>query len=181
MPTASVWAALAFALTTGLAGCAQAPRQPDGPLLGRPLDAAEARQSDGTVFPDGRGLPAGRGTAAEGEALYTARCAACHGTRGEGGSGGRLAGRAPLLASPWPEKTVGQYWPYATTLYDYIRRAMPIDAPGSLTADQSYALTAWVLHANDIVGRDQEMNALSLPQVSMPNRDGFVRDPAVPR
>lgn len=164
-----------LALCAALAGCAAAPVATPTPLLGRPVSADHAQAADATVFPNGRGLPPGRGTAADGAALYAARCAACHGVRGEGGSGGRLVGRAPLLASPWPEKTVGQYWPYATTLYDYIRRAMPIDAPGSLSADQGYALTAWVLHANDIIGRDDEMDALSLPQVRMPNRDGFVR------
>jgi hypothetical protein len=165
----------AFVLSAALAGCAAAP-EPQTPRLGRPVSADEAPRPDPpTVFPDGGGLPPGRGTAADGQALYAARCAACHGARGEGGSGGRLVGRAPLLASPWPEKTVGQYWPYATTLYDYIRRAMPIDAPGSLSADQGYALTAWVLHANGIIGPDDEMNALALPRVRMPNRDGFVR------
>lgn len=162
-------------LCAALAGCAAAPVANPTPQLGRPVSADPAQGADMTVFPDGRGLPPGRGTAADGAALYAARCAACHGALGEGGRGGRLVGRAPLLASPWPEKTVGQYWPYATTLYDYIRRAMPIDAPGSLSADQGYALTAWVLQANDIIGRDDEMNALTLPQVRMPNRDGFVR------
>lgn len=168
--------AAALALAALLAACAaMPPAEPLALRLGRPLAPAEAARADTTVFPDGRGLPPGRGSVAEGRALYVARCAACHGADGTGGSGGRLVGRAPLTASPWPEKTVGQYWPYATTLYDYLRRAMPIDAPGSLGADEAYALSAWLLHANGIVAADAVLDAASLPAVRMPNREGFER------
>ena len=129
------------------------------------------------MFPDGSGLPPGRGTAAQGQPLFAARCAACHGAGGNGGPSGRLVGRAPLGAAPWPDKTIGQYWPHASTVFDYIRRAMPWDAAGSLSADEVYALTAWLLHANGVIGADAEMTALTLPAVRMPNRDGFVRSP----
>lgn len=170
--------AAAPALAVLLAACAAAPpAEPPAPRLGRALVPAEAARADTTVFPDGRGLPPGRGSVAEGRALYAARCAACHGADGSGGSGGRLVGRAPLTASPWPEKTVGQYWPYATTLFDYLRRAMPIDAPGSLGADEVYALSAWLLHANGIVAADTVLDAATLAAVRMPNREGFERAP----
>ncbi len=138
--------------------------------LGKPLAVATPAP---TLWPDGRGLPAGQGSVAAGERLYAERCQSCHGERGTGGSGGHLAGRSPL-AGPDPDRAVGNYWPYATTVFDYIRRAMPPQAPWSLTADDTYALTAYVLHLGGVLPADAVLDARSLPAVRMPNRDGFV-------
>ena len=143
--------------------------------LGQPLSAAAAAQGDPAVFPDGRGLPPGRGDAVAGRRVYDARCAACHGEGGRGGSSGRLAGRGPIADHANAERTIGQYWPYATTVFDYVRRAMPLDAPGTLSDDELYAVTAYLLFANGIVAEDAVLDALTLPAVRMPHRDGFVR------
>jgi mono/diheme cytochrome c family protein len=140
--------------------------------LGKPLTAASVP----TLWPDGRGLPAGQGGVAAGERLYAERCQSCHGELGTGGSGGHLAGRS-ALAGPHPDRTVGNYWPYATTVFDYIRRAMPPQAPWSLTADETYALTAYVLHLGGVLPADAVLDARSLPAVRMPNREGFVPSP----
>ena len=131
---------------------------------------------------DGRGLPAGHGSVRQGQTLFGERCAACHGAQGEGGSADRLVGGQGTLATGKPVRTVGSFWPYATTLFDYIRRAMPYDAPQSLSADETYALSAYVLHLNGILPEDVELDAASLPKVRMPNRDGFTSDgrPDVP-
>ena len=147
------------------------------PRLGQPIEAAAVARADGTVFPDGRGLPAGRGSAAEGRGVYEQQCAACHGSEGSGGSSGRLVSRVASgpRAAARPDRTIGAYWPYATTLFDYIRRAMPLDRPGSLADDEVYALTAYLLQLNTIVGPQDEMNADTLAAVRMPNRDGFLR------
>ena len=127
------------------------------------------------VKPDGEGLPPGRGSVAEGEAVYQTQCVACHGMTGVEGPHDRLVGTAPW--KDWPtDRAVGNYWPYATTLYDYIRRAMPQTAPGSLNADQTYAVIAYLLHLNELVPEDAVMDAVSLPAVEMPARDRFVRD-----
>lgn len=159
-----------------LAACAAppagAPLSAPTPRLGTPLAPGQA-EADPTVFPDGRGLPPGQGTASQGQVLYQARCAACHGEAGQGGPGGRLVGRGPA----WPDKTIGQYWPHATTVFDYVRRAMPPDRPGSLTDDQAYALTAYLLHANGVIAADEVMSSRSLPGVPMPNRHGFEHNP----
>ncbi|MGD9944363.1 MAG: c-type cytochrome [Burkholderiaceae bacterium] len=150
------------------------PAQPPGHYqLGRAPTPAELRGWDIDVAPDGAGLPAGSGTVAQGRELFAQRCVACHGDAGKGGPGGALAGGQGSLTSKKPVKTVGSFWPYATTLYDYINRAMPWDAPQSLNPNQVYALTAYVLHVNGIVGADTVMDARSLPAVKMPNRDGF--------
>ncbi len=126
------------------------------------------------VRPDGQGLPPGRGTVADGAEAYTQACAACHGTFGEGAERyPRLAGEAKLTGDR-PDPTVGAYWPYATTLFDYINRAMPFTAPRSLTPDQVYAITAYVLNLNNVVGEDFVADKVSLPTVKMPNRDGFI-------
>lgn len=132
---------------------------------------------DITVGPRGVGLPEGSGTAREGADVYEVRCKECHGEGGTGGDQAALVGDpAQLLESP-PSKTVGSFWPYATTLFDYTRRAMPFEEPGTLTADQLYAVTAYVLFLNGIVGEDQSLDKDSLPAIQMPNQDGFVRDP----
>jgi len=143
------------------------------PHLGRPATDEAVARWNLSVYPDGRGLPAGAGTAAQGRAVYDAHCAKCHGAQGEGGSGGTLAGRGPLT-DPDPDQTVGNYWPYATTLFDFIRRAMPMDAPATLSDDQVYAVSAYVLYLNRIVGLDERLDAGSLPRIRMPNRDGFI-------
>jgi cytochrome c len=151
-----------------------------GPGLGEPVDAAQIAAWNLSVYPDGRGLPAGSGTAQQGLSVYKDRCAACHGDEGEGGSGGHLVGRGPL-ADADPDQAVGNYWPYATTLFDFIRRAMPMDKPGSLSADEIYAVSAYVLYLNRIVELDQTLDAGTLAGIRMPNRDGFIGiDAALP-
>jgi cytochrome c len=151
----------------------------EGPDLGKPVSAQWVAARNTSIYPDGRGLPAGRGSAGSGRLVYQQKCASCHGERGEGGSGGHLVGRGPLTGSD-ADKTVGNYWPFATTLFDFTRRAMPMDAPGSLSPDETYAVTAFLLNLNGIVGADQELDARSLPAVRMPNRDGFDWIDAVP-
>ncbi|AIO43852.1 cytochrome c [Burkholderia cenocepacia] len=145
--------------------------------LGQPIDRAALAAWDIDVAPDGGGLPPGAGTVARGGRVFADKCAMCHGAGGEGGVGDPLVGGAGSLASAKPKKTVGSYWPYATTLFDYIRRAMPYNAPQSLSADDVYAVTAYVLHLNGIVSSDARLDARTLPRVRMPNRDGFVPDP----
>ena len=145
------------------------------PRLGVPLTPAENAGWKINVFPDGRGLPEGRGTAKEGRAIYEAQCASCHGAKGEGHTADDLAGSTSPLNGPDPDKTIGTYWPYATTIFDMTRRSMPMQAPGSLTADQTYAVTAYLLFLNKIVAEDTVIDKTSLPQVKMPNRDGFDR------
>jgi cytochrome c len=125
------------------------------------------------VRPDGQGLPPGKGSVNEGADLFADQCAACHGTFGEGeGRYPKLAGGS--LKGERPEPTVGSYWPYATTLWDYINRAMPFPAPHSLTADQVYAITAYVLNLNNLVPNDFVADRNSLPKVKMPNHDAFI-------
>ena len=128
------------------------------------------------VNPSGEGLPPGRGTVQEGAVVYATKCAACHGPTGTEGPKDRLVGGQGSLATEHPIKTIGSYWPYATTLYDYIFRAMPFTAPQSLTADEVYALVAWLLHQNGILPKDAVMGAATLPAVTMPNRNGFISD-----
>ena len=145
----------------------------DSPGLGTPVTAEEIHALDIAVTPDGHGLPAGSGTAQAGEALYAVHCLACHGEEGRGAGNDVLAGGIGSLTSDQPLKTVGSYWPYATTIYDYVRRAMPYPSPGVLTGDEVYALTAYLLFVNGIISRTEEMNADTLPAVRMPNRDNF--------
>lgn len=163
------------------AGESKPPLITDAPHRGAPLSPAEAAAWDLTVFPDGTGLPPGRGNALEGKQIFAQRCAACHGEAGRGATAEELAGRAEPLTSESPDKTIGQYWPYATTLFDFIRRAMPLTAPGSLSDEEVYALTAYLLHINEIIAERDEMNAVTLPRVAMPNRNGFVGIDAVKR
>ena len=144
--------------------------------LGRTPSAQELRALDIDVLPDGRGLPPGSGTAAAGKVLYDARCVTCHGATGKEGPQDILVGGRGTLATEKPLKTVGSYWPYATTLFDYISRAMPFDHPGTLTTDQVYAATAYVLFINDIVGECDVVSHETLPKIAMPNRAGFVAD-----
>ncbi len=145
--------------------------------FGRPAADAEINAWNIDVAPDGTGLPPGQGTVQQGAVVYAKQCASCHGVTGVEGPQQRLLGGQGSLASDKPVKTIGSFWPYATTLYDYIYRAMPLTAPQSLTADEVYALVAWLLHENGIVLADAVMDATTLPAVRMPNRDGFVQDP----
>jgi cytochrome c len=123
------------------------------------------------------GLPEGNGTVAQGKEVYQQNCEACHGPNGEGGLFDRLAGGQGTLASDKPVKTVGSYWPYATTLFDYIRRAMPYPAPSLLGANDTYAVTAYILNLNGILPADGKLDQQTLPKIKMPNRDGFIPDP----
>ncbi len=145
-----------------------------GPGLGRAASVDEIKAWSISIAPDGAGLPAGSGSVADGAAVYAAKCAACHGEKGAGKPADALVGGIGTLASAAPVRTVGSYWPYATTLFDYVRRAMPTSAPMSLTNAEVYAVTAYVLNLNGIVAAGAVMDAQSLPQVEMPNRDGFV-------
>jgi cytochrome c len=145
--------------------------------VGRPPTASELSAIDIEVLPDGSGLPAGSGTAAIGRDIYARRCETCHGPSGKEGPQDMLAGGQSSLATARPQKTVGSYWPYATTLWDYINRAMPFDRPGTMTHDDVYAATAYVLFLNGIVAEHDVLDRTTLPQVKMPNRNGFVADP----
>jgi len=165
------------AAAAALAACAVPPAQTQkGPALGTPLSAAEIAPYDISIPPSGSGLPPGRGSVKEGEAVYAAKCLACHGAKGAGKPADALAGGVGSLASKAPQRTVGSYWPYATTLFDYVRRAMPITNPLSLTNDEAYAVSAYILNLSGIVPADAVMDAKTLPQVRMPNRDGFIDD-----
>jgi cytochrome c len=155
-----------------------------GPNLGQLVTPDEVVSWDISVPPDGSGLPPGSGTAKRGEAIYAAQCASCHGEQGAGNlqeppspvSAGPLAGgQGSLAGNQPPVQTVGSYWPYATTLFDYIRRAMPWAAPKSLTDEEVYSLTAYILRLNGIIGEAEAINAQTLPKVQMPNRDNFIR------
>jgi mono/diheme cytochrome c family protein len=145
--------------------------------VGRPATEDEIRGLGTAVAPDGTGLPPGSGTAAAGREVFAARCAKCHGEKAEGHIGPALVGGQGTLATAKPLKTVGSYWPYATTAWDYINRAMPFDQPGLLKAPEVYAVVAYILNLNGIIAKDQVMDAKSLPKVKMPNRDGFIADP----
>lgn len=153
--------------------CAQPPKYG----VGHTPSPEEIRQWDISIAPDGTGLPEGSGTAAAGREVYVNRCAQCHGEKGEGRDSVALAGGQGTLKNPKPQRTVGSYWPYATTIWDYVNRAMPFKNPGMLSRDQVYAVTAYVLFLNGIVGENDVMDARSLPKVRMPNRNGFVADP----
>ena len=147
-----------------------------GPDLGQEATPEEIAAWDISVAPDGATLPEGAGTARDGATVYEAKCGSCHGEGGQGGEGlaDPLVGGIGSLASGKPTKSVGSYWPYATTLFDYVRRAMPFDAPMSLTDNEVYAVSAYILAQNGIIGETDEMNAETLPAVQMPNREGFV-------
>ncbi|HEV8362298.1 MAG TPA: cytochrome c [Gemmatimonadaceae bacterium] len=159
-----------------------APSEPASYALGRPPEPQEIAAWDLDVNPDGVGLPSGRATAIEGAVVYAAKCATCHGAKGEGvAPNPPIVGREPREGfafgrDPALVKTVGNYWPYATTVYDYVRRAMPQDKPGSLLPNELYGVTAWILAENGIIARDVVIDSLSLPKIKMPARDRFVRD-----
>lgn len=156
---------------------ADGPEQTHGYGLGRPAADQDVRAWDIDVAPTGEGLPPGQGTAKQGAALFAARCAACHGPTGQEGPMDRLVGGVGTLANQHPIKTIGSYWPYVTTLYDYVHRAMPFSAPQSLSPDEVYSVVAWLLYQNGIIAEDTVLDAHSLPRISMPNRRGFLPDP----
>ena len=171
------------ALALLLAGCTTATARPmPTPNLGTDAKPEQIAGWDISVGPDGVGLPPGRGTAVTGAAVFEQKCQACHGAKGAGQPNDRLVGGQGTLASKTPARTIGSYWPYATTIFDYVRRAMPYTQPQSLSNDEVYAVTAYLLNLNGIIGERDEMNAQTLPKVTMPNRDGFiVVYPAPPR
>ncbi len=146
---------------------------PQGLNLGRAVTADEIKAWDISIPPSGAGLPPGSGSVQQGAAVYAAKCQACHGASGEGKPVVALVGGQGTLASDNATRTVGSYWPYATTLFDYVRRAMPTTAPKSLTDDEVYAVSAYLLQLNGIISKEAVMNAQTLPQVKMPNRNGF--------
>lgn len=144
------------------------------PNLGMPIEEQDIAAWDIDILPDGTGLPSGQGSAEQGEIIYAQKCAVCHGVKGEGGISPALAGGEPLSNGIDTGKTIGNFWPYATTIFDYTRRAMPWFAPRTLTDDEVYALTAYLLVLNNIISNEDVMNADALPAVQMPNRDGFI-------
>lgn len=161
-------------LAAALVACAQQQPTPRSPALGAPVEAAQLTAWDISIPPSGAGLPSGSGSVKQGAVVYEQKCAACHGAKGTGKPADALAGGMGTLATKTPVRTVGSYWPYSTTLFDYVRRAMPITNPLSLTNDEVYAVSAYVLFLNGIVDEAAVMDATTLPQVRMPNRDGFV-------
>jgi len=168
MSTPKPLAALALALAWGTAAA-------QSPGLGARISEADIAAWDISILPDGTGLPAGSGTAAQGAPIFAAKCAMCHGDAGKGSPAGNvLVGGAPLASAIETTKTIGNFWGYSTTVFDFIRRAMPFQQPRTLTDNEAYALTAYLLALNKIIGENEVMNAKTLPQVKMPNRDGFI-------
>ena len=163
-------ATFALVLGLGIANAADAPR------FGQSIAPADLAAWDISIGPDGVGLPPGSGTPAQGAEVYAKyACALCHGEKGAGGPSGPLVGGGPLSGGDRPPaKLIGNYWPYATTVFDFTRRAMPWQQPKTLTDDEVYAVTAYILALNKIIGENDVMNAQTLPRVQMPNRDGFI-------
>ena len=145
--------------------------------IGTPATASEIAGWDIDIRPDGKGLPPGSGSVEDGEMMYEEKCASCHGSFGEGvGRYPVLSGGEGTLTEERPEKTVGSYWPYASTLWDYIHRSMPFPQPQSMTDEEVYAITAYVLYLNDLVEDDFVLTADNLASIEMPNKDGFFFD-----
>jgi S-disulfanyl-L-cysteine oxidoreductase SoxD len=174
------------AMIVAACGAAFAQGYPTSYDFGAPATAQEIAAVAIAIGPDGAGLPPGKGDAAAGKRVYEAACAACHGDKLQGvaglpdmpsGAALRLIGGRGTLASKNPVLTVESYWPYATTVFDYVRRAMPFMAPGSLTNDEVYAVTAYILAEAKVIDPSAVLDAQTLPQVRMPNRDGFIPDP----
>ncbi len=169
------WISVVTFLATATCGAADIGQSPH---FGRVVTPADIAAWDISIAPDGTGLPPGSGTPGQGEVLFAAKCAACHGPKGTGPAGppplgGPLVGGSGTLTGKTPVKTVGSYWPYATTLFDYVRRAMPFTQPQSLSNDEVYALAAYILSLNGIISDKDVMNAKTLPKVKMPNRAKF--------
>jgi mono/diheme cytochrome c family protein len=163
--------ALGAALLISLAGNAVAAQ---GPNLGKDISATDLAAWDIDIEPDGAGLPPGSGTDAQGATVYASKCVACHGVKGEGGLGPILIANHPIKGIDETTLVLAGYWTYSTTLFDYIRRAMPWQSPNSLTNDEVYALSAFILAENGLIPRGQVIDASTLPKVRMPNRNGFI-------
>jgi S-disulfanyl-L-cysteine oxidoreductase SoxD len=157
-------AVFAFASSAALAA---------GPNLGRPIAPADIAPWDISIQPDGAGLPPGGGTPAQGARIFAQKCAACHGENARGGTNAALVG-GDRIVNMDSNRTIANFWPYATTVFDYIRRAMPWPQPRTLSDNEVYALTAYILSENRLIGPDASMNSETLPRVRMPNRDGFI-------
>src|SRR5712672_4645095 len=169
MRSALLVAALGFTMASAVAFAAESPN------LGRVATPEEIAAWDVSIGPDGVGLPPGSGTPKQGETVYLAKCVACHGEKGAGKPNDQLVGgQGTLSGDKPPVKTVGSFWPYATTVFDYVRRAMPHNESKSLTNDEVYAVVAYILKLKGIIGENDRIDAKTLPQVPMPNRDGFV-------
>ena len=148
----------------------------ESPNLGKIASPEEIASWDTSIGPDGAGLPSGSGTPQQGEQVYLAKCLACHGEKGLGKPNDQLAGgQGSIGPGQAPVKTVGSFWPYATTLFDYVRRAMPLNESKSLRDEEVYAVVAYILQLNGVIGESDTIDARTLPAVRMPNRDGFVR------
>jgi mono/diheme cytochrome c family protein len=144
------------------------------PHLGKPLNEAAIANWDISILPDGTGLPKGSGTSAQGAVVFAEKCSACHGDNAKGGAAAALVDDRKLAGISASQKTIKNFWPYATTIFDFIRRAMPFTAPRSLSDDEVYALTAYILAGNKLIDANDTMNAETLPKVKMPNRDNFI-------
>jgi cytochrome c len=165
-----------------LPSCAQTSRVGQNPRLGQQIAPADIAPWDISIGPDGAGLPPGSGTARQGEPVYVAKCQACHGVKGGGKPNDALVGGiGTLAAGKMPVRTVGSYWPYATTLFDYVNRAMPFQDSKSLSPDEVYAVSAYILSLNGVIGPDEVLDARSLPRVRMPNQEGFIEFPRNPK
>lgn len=145
----------------------------ESPDLGESVSTADLAALDYVILPNGDGLPPGSGNAKTGAQVFNTYCVACHGEGGSGGINDVLVGGHGTLTSDRPQKTVGSFWPYATTVFDYVRRAMPLQSPGVLSNDELYAVTAYLLFVNDVIGENVTIDASTLPAVEMPNRDNF--------
>src|ERR1700761_7984990 len=161
-----------FAATAAFAADVPAPH------FGTPADPARMKAWDITILPDGSNLPPGKGSVKEGEAIYAAKCQMCHNEQGKGQPADRLTGGIGTLGTQAPIKTVASYWPYATTVFDYIRRAMPVNHPHTLDDHEVYSLVAYILSIDGIVKKDAVLDAKNLPKIRMPNRDGFIDESA---
>ncbi len=162
---------IAFGVVT--LGVGAAALAAEGPQLGEPITQEDLAPWDITVMPDGTGLPAGSGTASDGAPIFAQKCAACHGNEGEGGIAAALHA-GPPRATLDGGKSIANFWPYATTIFDFIRRAMPPNAPNTLTGEEVYALTAYVLYLNELIGENDVIDQETLPEIEMPNRDNFI-------
>jgi cytochrome c len=168
LAVAAVVLASSVALAQGQVGAQNTPN------LGQPISDAEIAAWDISILPDGTGLPPGSGTPEQGAKVFAAKCALCHGPEAKGGTAASLVGGRPLTDGIDTPKTIANFWGHATTLFDFTRRAMPWQAPRTLTNEEVYALTAYILSLNKIIGPGDTMNAQTLPKVRMPNRDGFI-------
>jgi mono/diheme cytochrome c family protein len=167
-PKRAILAALLWLAMTAGAAWAETPN------LGKPIDEAAIAAWDISILPDGTGLPKGSGTPSQGAPIFAEKCAACHGDNGKGGEAAALLSDRELAGISAAQKTIRNFWPYSTTIFDFIRRAMPAQMPHSLTDDEVYALTAYILAGNKLIGANDTMDAQSLPKVKMPNRDNFI-------